>query len=146
MPEEINRVIADQLSNILFISEKSGLKNLKKEGVLKEKCFFVGNVMIDSLVSILPKLKKEITNQKTAVVTIHRPSNVDNKEDLIKILKILKEVSKDYKIIWPIHPRTKKNIDNFGLSEEIKDYELKEPIGYIEFMTLVNNSSLVVTD
>lgn len=146
MPEEINRVITDQLSDILFISEKSGLKNLKKEGIDKSKCFFVGNVMIDSLVSILPKLKKENINQKTAVVTIHRPSNVDNKEDLIKILDILKEVSKDYKIIWPIHPRTKKNIENFGLLDEIKNYDLKEPMGYIEFINLVNNSALVVTD
>ena len=146
MPEEVNRVITDQLSDLLFISEKSGLKNLKTEGVDKSKCFFVGNVMIDSLVSILPKLKKENTNIKSAIVTVHRPSNVDNKEDLIKILDILKEVSKDYKIIWPIHPRTKKNIENFGLLGEIKNYDLKEPMGYIEFMNLIYNSSLVVTD
>ncbi len=146
MPEEINRIITDHLSDYLFVTDKIGMTILKKEGIDRSKCFFVGNVMIDSLVSILPKLKKENTNQKSAIVTIHRPSNVDNKEDLIKILEILKEVSKDYKIIWPIHPRTKKNIDNFGLSGEIKEYDLREPMGYIEFMTLIYNSSLVVTD
>lgn len=146
MPEEINRLVTDQLSDILFVSEKSGLKNLKKENIPKERCFFVGNVMIDSLVFMLPKLKKEGKDQKSAIVTIHRPSNVDNKEDLLKILQILKEVSKEYKIIWPIHPRTKKNIENFGLIDEIKDYDLREPLGYIEFMNLVYNSGLIVTD
>lgn len=146
MPEEINRIVTDQLSDILFVSEKSALQNLKKEGKNKKNCFFVGNVMIDSLVSILPKLKKDSVIKKFAIVTIHRPSNVDKKEDLIKILDILQEISKDYKIIWPIHPRTKKNIEFFGLLDEIKDYELKEPLGYIEFMNLIYNSSLVVTD
>lgn len=146
MPEEINRIITDQLSDFLFISEKSGLQNLKKENIPKEKCFFVGNVMIDSLVSILPKLKKQSIQQKSAVVTIHRPSNVDTEKDLMNILNILKEVSKEYKIIWPIHPRTKKNIEQFNLTEHIKDFDFREPLGYIDFMNLVYNSSLVVTD
>ncbi len=146
MPEEINRLVTDQLSDILFVSEKSGLKNLKKENISKDKCFFVGNVMIDSLVSTLPKLKKEINNQKYAVVTIHRPSNADTGKDLRNILEILKEVSKEYKIIWPIHPRTKNNIEKFNLTEYIEDFDFREPLGYIEFMNLVYNSSLVVTD
>lgn len=146
MPEEINRIVTDQLSDILFISEKSGLKNLKKENISKDNCFFVGNVMIDSLVSTISKLKKESNQEKYAVVTIHRPSNVDTEKDLSNILEILKEVSKDYKIIWPIHPRTRNNIEKFNLTEYIKDFDFREPLGYIEFMNLVYNSSLVVTD
>jgi len=146
MPEEINRLVTDQLSDILFVSEKSGLKNLKKENIPKEKCFFVGNVMIDSLVSILPKLKKDKSLGKYAVVTIHRPSNVDTEKDLRNILDILKEVSKEYKIIWPIHPRTRNNIEKFGLKEYIKGFDFREPLGYIEFMNLIYNSSIVITD
>lgn len=146
MPEEINRIVIDQLSDILFVSEKSALKNLKKEGISKKNCFFVGNVMIDSLISIFPKLKKEIVTEKYAVVTIHRPSNVDTEKDLKNVIDILTEISKNYKIIWPIHPRTKSNLDKFNLIKNINNFDLKEPASYIEFMNLIYNSSLVITD
>jgi len=146
MPEEINRLVVDQLSDYLFVDEKDGLKNLKKEGIDKKKYFFVGNIMIDSLVSIFPKLRKDYQGKPYATITIHRPSNVDTEVDLKNIINILDEVSKDYEVIWPIHPRTKNNIDKFGLSERITKFKLLEPQGYIEFMNLVYNSSVVVTD
>jgi len=146
MPEEINRLVVDKLSDYLFVSEKDGLKNLKKEGIAKKRYFFAGNIMIDSLVSILPKLEKKNSEKPYAVVTIHRPSNVDNKPDLENIMNILDLVSVDYEVVWPIHPRTRNNIDKFGFSERISRFRLLEPLGYIEFMNLVYNSSIVVTD
>ena len=156
MPEEVNRLLTDQIADFLFTTEKSGNKNLINEGISKDKIFFVGNVMIDSLLShkekaqkskILSKLK--LAENNYAVLTLHRPSNVDNKKSLEYILGILNEIQKNIKIVFPVHPRTLKNLKNFNLLDQIKGQKniiLTEPIGYLDFMKLMINSRFVLTD
>ena len=154
MPEEINRVLTDSISDYLFVTEKSGMENLKKEGVSDDKVFFTGNVMIDSLIYFKPKAaESNIHNQfglekgKYVLVTLHRPSNVDNKEQLIKLIKLLNTIAEQRKVLFPIHPRTKNNLGNFGLLETInKDLILTEPIGYLDFLALTSNAELILTD
>lgn len=154
MPEEINRILTDTISDLLFVTEDSGLENLKKEGISDDKVFFTGNVMIDSLVNnralidasdILTKLNLE--NADYILATIHRPSNVDRPESLSGILRLLNKYAKGRKVIFPVHPRTRSNIKAFGLENEISpELILTEPIGYIDFLNLVKNTMLVVTD
>lgn len=156
MPEEINRVLTDAISDYLFVTEPSGEENLIREGVPKEKIFFVGNVMIDTLLanktradqsSILKTL--ELTPQGYAVLTLHRPSNVDVRETFIKILDALEELQTRLPIIFPAHPRTTKRIDEFGLTARVKslrNIRFIEPQGYLDFLKLVAESKLVLTD
>jgi UDP-N-acetylglucosamine 2-epimerase (non-hydrolysing) len=155
MPEEINRLLTDQISDFLFVTEKSGVLNLKREGISAEKIFFVGNIMIDTLVENLEKAKKlnllEIYNLKKnnfALITLHRPSNVDTKENLEKMVKIIKFLQKKIKVFFPIHPRTKKNLEKFDLEKNMNDLNivLSKPIGYLEFLNLMMNSKLILTD
>ncbi len=152
MPEEINRILTDHLSDFLFVSEQSGLKNLNKEGISKEKIFFVGNTMIDSLVSYFPKSKKSnilntfnIHNDQFILVTLHRPSNVDDKNNLKKIIDLLNQLAELRKIIFPVHPRTKANI-KIHSHKLHPNLIMTEPIGYIDFLTLMKNAELVFTD
>jgi UDP-N-acetylglucosamine 2-epimerase (non-hydrolysing) len=156
MPEEINRLVTDALSDHLFVTEKAGLKNLEKEGINPEKIHFVGNVMIDSLVyfldkangsAILPQL--ELQPQNYALVTLHRPSNVDDPENFLKIITAFEEIQRHLPIIFPIHPRTKKNIKQFGLEEKVKSLKnlrLISPVGYLDFMQLTKQCKFVMTD
>jgi len=156
MPEEINRILTDSISDYLFVSEDSGIVNLSKEGVPSHKVHYVGNVMIDTLLYMWPKIKADGTYRKMGlkpdeyvILTLHRPSNVDSKETLKRILSTLNQIQKRKKIIWPIHPRTKKNIETFGLKNELNKMTniiITEPLGYIEFMNLVRGSSFVMTD
>ena len=155
MPEEINRILTDQLSDFLFTSEKSANKNLKKEGIEKSKIFFVGNIMIDTLITNIEKSKsmdfyKQFNLEKSAyaIITLHRPSNVDNIEELSKVVKILNLVGNKIKVIFPIHPRTKNNFDIFKLIDKInkKNVTLIDPVGYLEFLSLMMNSKFIVTD
>lgn len=152
MPEEINRIVTDSIADYLFVTEKSGIENLKREGKTKEKIFFVGNIMIDSLYYGLKKLINlkagKLNNSRYAVVTLHRPSNVDNKNKLKDILVALNKISKDMVIYFPVHPRTEKNIKNFGLNSLIKSPNIKmmPPKSYIDFLTLWKDASLVLTD
>jgi UDP-N-acetylglucosamine 2-epimerase (non-hydrolysing) len=170
MPEEINRILTDRISDYLFVTEKSGLENLKNEGVQDEKVFFVGNVMIDSLIYYQPKVDQskiiEQFNLKLVIpskegissgdehkqdgyvlVTLHRPSNVDTRESLEKLVHFLNRLAEERKVVFPIHPRTKNNINNFGLLETLdKDIILSDPIGYIDFQALIKNAELIVTD
>ncbi len=156
MPEEGNRIKTDRISDFLFTTEKSGNENLLKEGIDKNKIFFVGNVMIDTLLSHKQKALKleilksmDIKKKQYCVLTLHRPSNVDTKEGLENITDILEQVSKKIKIIFPVHPRTRKNIVSFGLGDKIKNMQnliLAEPLGYLEFLCLMSNSRLVLTD
>jgi UDP-N-acetylglucosamine 2-epimerase (non-hydrolysing) len=156
MPEEINRMVTDTLSDYLFVTEKSGLENLRKEGIPDEKIFFTGNVMIDSLVYFLEKAKKSVVlNQLNlsgndyALVTLHRPSNVDVRENFENLLKAFSEIESDLKIVFPIHPRSRKMLANFGLDIKIsamKNLILLDPIGYLDFMKLMQNAKLVLTD
>ena len=156
MPEEINRIKTDKISDFLFTTEESGNINLLSEGVDKEKIFFVGNVMIDTLLkhkekannsNILNKLN--ISKNEYCALTLHRPSNVDKKEDFENVLSILEKIQEKIKIVFPIHPRAKKNIELFGLNERIngmKNLILTEPLGYLDFLCLMANSKLVLTD
>lgn len=152
MPEEINRILVDRISDLLFITEKSGLENLKKEGVNEKKIKFVGNVMIDTLVQNLNEIKKvtpNIVNENHCVITLHRPSNVDTKIRLEKILNIFLNLQSKIKIVWPIHPRLKLKIKEFGLEElfqKLNKIILTEPLDYFTFMNLVYTAEFIITD
>lgn len=154
MPEEINRILTDSISDYLFVSEKSGIMNLKNEGIPDEKIFFVGNVMIDSLINYLPKIKKSnilkqfgLKVRNYILVTLHRPSNVDSKIKLINLISMLNKLAQKKKILFPIHPRTIKNIKIFGLNERLSsNIILTDPIGYIDFINLIMNTEVILTD
>ncbi len=154
MPEEINRMVTDVLADYLFVSENSGLVNLKKEGIPDDKVFFVGNIMIDSLVYYLPKIEKsdilDRLNLQTGhyiLGTFHRPSNVDNFSQIKKLLELLNRLAIKRTLVFPIHPRTRKNIESFGLIDNLsKNVRLVNPIGYIDFLALIRQAELVITD
>lgn len=156
MPEEINRVLTDAISKYLFVTEPSGEENLLREGIPKEKIYFVGNVMIDTLLankarahqsSILKTL--DLSPQGYAVLTLHRPSNVDVRETFLRILKALEDIQTYLPIIFPVHPRTRKRIEEFGLTarvESMKTFRLTEPLGYLDFLKLMAEARLMLTD
>lgn len=153
MPEEINRLLTDQIADYLFVTEKSGIENLKNEGIDDKKIFFVGNTMIDSLVNYLPKIEKskileefELKPKEYIVVTLHRPSNVDNPENLRKIFEQFEQIAKKHKIVFPIHPRTRKVLESIDKKFDNENLILVDPIGYINFVKLVMNSLIVLTD
>ena len=156
MPEEINRMVTDTLADILWTPSVDGNENLNREGIAEEKIVFVGNIMIDSLEMMRKNIEEQnickLFNQKKGrygLVTLHRPSNVDNPASLNKICETLGKITKQLPLIFPVHPRTYKNLSAFGLLEnlkKIKDLILTEPIGYINFMSLVFNCKMVITD
>jgi UDP-N-acetylglucosamine 2-epimerase (non-hydrolysing) len=154
MPEEINRILTDTISDFLFVTEESGMQNLKKEGIPDDKVFFTGNVMIDSLVSNLPLIdasairsQLQIEQAEYLLVTLHRPSNVDHSGSLYDILRLLNKHARGRKIVFPVHPRTRSNIKAFRLEKEIApEVILTEPIGYLDFVHLVKNARLIITD
>jgi UDP-N-acetylglucosamine 2-epimerase (non-hydrolysing) len=154
MPEEINRVLTDVISDYLFVTEESGLTNLKSEGIHDKKVFFVGNCMIDSLCSYLEKSCRtkimndmNVENQNYVLVTLHRPNNVDMAESLCEVLSMLNNLSKEKKIIFPVHPRTRNNIKLFGLENYLsKNIIVCDPIGYLDFISLIANAQLIITD
>lgn len=159
MPEEINRIVTDSLSAYLFVPEEDGLTNLRNSGINRNKIFFVGNIMIDSLVGYLPKAEQSkihselcVSKKDYALVTLHRPSNVDSKNNILKILSIFKQINKlspDTDIVFPVHPRTLKMFDKFNLFniiDNISNLVLTQPIGYIDFLSLINFSKFVITD
>ncbi|MEN6308638.1 MAG: UDP-N-acetylglucosamine 2-epimerase (non-hydrolyzing) [Anaerohalosphaeraceae bacterium] len=156
MPEEINRILTDSISDLLFVTEQSGVDNLKHEGINSDKVHLVGNVMIDTLLAnrqkaeqseILEQLKVE--KKKYAVITLHRPSNVDDLSNLEKILTAFEVIEKDLKLVFPIHPRTKKNIEGSVLQTRVSAMSnliLLEPVGYLDFLKLTANAAIVITD
>jgi UDP-N-acetylglucosamine 2-epimerase (non-hydrolysing) len=156
MPEEINRILTDSISDYLFVTEQAGLDNLAAEHVPAEKVFFVGNVMIDSLVhyreqasglTILETMK--LAPRSYALVTMHRPANVDHETGLRSILDIIRTTATVRTVLFPIHPRTLNNMERFGLKEELEaipNVRIIEPQGYLEFLHLMDNASLVITD
>ena len=156
MPEEVNRIITDAICDDLFITEHSGLVNLAKEGVPDEKVHFVGNVMIDSLVHFRKKASKDNVLQDIGVkpksyilMTMHRPHNVDDKKGLKDIIKIIRNAAKHKKVVFAIHPRTTNNMKKFGLYEKlesIKNLILLGPQGYLQFLKLMDNAALIITD
>lgn len=156
MPEEHNRNIADMLANLHFVTEDSGLKNLRKEGKAERGIAFVGNTMIDTLVGYRPDIeastilkKLECENQNYALVTLHRPSNVDSESGVKLLLKVLNAVSELITVVFPIHPRSRQKIDEMGLSNELESIpgiKLTEPLGYFDFQKLIAQSQFVLTD
>ncbi len=156
MPEEINRLLTDEISEILYVTEESAISNLSKEGKGQKHIFFVGNTMIDTLVAFADQIKsckilKEIGVEPKAfaLVTMHRPSNVDNQASLEKILSIFQSLSARMPVVFPIHPRTRKNMQKFGLYEsltQLQNVHITQPVGYIEFQHLIANARMILTD
>jgi UDP-N-acetylglucosamine 2-epimerase (non-hydrolysing) len=156
MPEEINRVVTDSLSSYLFITEEDARQNLRREGVNDDKVFFVGNVMIDTLLKLLPKAQKLDTlkrfglrKSEYALVTLHRPSNVDKREQFAGILGALETIQREIDVLFPIHPRSVARLKEFGLYEKVASWprlKLTDPLGYLDFMNLMSQSKLVLTD
>jgi len=147
MPEEVNRLVTDALADILFTPSEDGDRNLAKEGVSKQKIHLVGNVMIDSLVRLLPEAQRHGRNgfpERYALVTLHRPSNVDNGEKLSGILQSLLDVSKDLTVLFPAHPRTRQRLEAFSLKTE--QLRLLDPVPYVQFLGLQRNATVVITD
>jgi len=154
MPEEINRLLTDSIADLLFVTEKSGMENLVKEGVSSEKVFFVGNVMIDSLKKYITKASGsmllnnlKLNGNNFVLVTLHRPSNVDNFEQSNKLVNLLNKIAEIRKIVFPIHPRTIKNWTDFGILSKLNsNIILTDPIGYLDFINLIKNAELIITD
>ena len=146
MPEEINRVVTDQLSDVLFTPSADGDANLQREGIAAEKVHLVGNVMIDTLVQFLPIARaiKSSVPQGYALVTLHRPANVDDPKMLGKILSALGAVSRDLPVIFPVHPRTRHAIREFGLQAD--GIQILDPMSYLEFLGMQSRATVVITD
>ena len=154
MPEEINRILIDQISNYHFVTEKSGVENLLQEGFATPH--LVGNTMIDTLVkhrsdidasSILKDCK--VSKREYGLITMHRPSNVDNEEGVNFIISMLESLVQKYSLVFPIHPRTRKNIEELGLWDKLSSIPgvvITEPLGYFDFQKLISSSKFVITD
>ena len=147
MPEEINRIVTDQLADLLFTPSEDGDVNLQREGIPAEKIYRVGNVMIDSLIQLLPAVMRFSKNglpQRYALVTLHRPSNVDDSANLKNILESLLEVNERLEVVFPVHPRTRQRIERFGIN--IEKLHFLGPLPYIEFLSLQRRAVVVITD
>jgi UDP-N-acetylglucosamine 2-epimerase (non-hydrolysing) len=154
MPEEINRILTDRISSLLFVTEQSGLENLKKEGFEQDKIFFTGNVMIDSLMFYLNKIdassilkQHKLDDASYVLATFHRPSNVDSEDALKRIVETVNFLAEHKKVVFPIHPRTRNNLERFDLLPAVHERVLLlEPLGYLDFLKLIKHATLVVTD
>ncbi len=151
MPEEINRIVTDSITDFFFTTSRLASNNLLKLGVDKKSIFFVGNTMIDTLISLENKFKKPVfwekanlEKNKYLVLTIHRPSNVDEESNLYSLINEILENTSNYKILYPVHPRVKKNLEKLNINND--RLILTEPIPYLEFNYLVKNSFAVITD
>ena len=155
MPEEINRLITDQIAELLFTPSLDGNENLTREGVASEKIHFVGNVMIDTLIRLLPRARAgwgnvserlSLAPQSYGLVTLHRPSNVDEAEHLREIMLVMMEIGERLPLVFPVHPRTRQNIKSLGLTPEDGQVRLLDPLGYLDFLALQRHARLVITD
>jgi len=156
MPEEANRIVTDSLSDLLLVSEPSGVDNLIKEGHPQDRIRLVGNVMIDTLLRLVQKAAKQpllaeldLKAGTYAVVTAHRPSNVDSPETLGGLINVLIEVSEQLPVVFPVHPRTKARLESFGLLDSLEAAEgvrLLDPLGYLDFLSLTSQCRVIVTD
>jgi UDP-N-acetylglucosamine 2-epimerase (non-hydrolysing) len=156
MPEEINRKLTDAISDLLFVTEESGVRNLLAEGVSRERIFLVGNVMIDTLKRNLARISNGEfvpsglvrdfcgSNRRYAVLTLHRPSNVDHKETLAPIWGAVVEVARQIPILFPVHPRTRQKLAAFGLDGS--GVTMVNPIGYLDMLCVVKGAAMVLTD
>ena len=156
MPEEINRMLTDRISDLLWTPSSDGDENLAKEGVSRDRIELVGNVMIDSLVMAQPLIGAVDLNavvgqplpKQFSVVTLHRPSNVDTKERLQAVVALLRQLAQRLPVVFPIHPRTRLRLESFGLLGDLADSRIIQlkPLGYIEFVALVHKARLILTD
>ena len=156
MPEEINRLLTDQLADLLLTPSPDADANLRAEGIPEERIRFVGNVMIDSLMTQLERAQQStilselnLEEHKYAVLTLHRPSNVDEQNALARILDALAEIATRVPIVFPAHPRTRKMIEELGLARrvaELEGFQMIDPIGYLDFLRLMSGARLVLTD
>ncbi len=156
MPEEINRLLTDEITDYYFVTEQSGLDNLEKEGRKKENIFFVGNTMIDTLVAFDHKIQEsnvlkelELKSGEFVLMTMHRPATVDYQEGLNKLIDIIDYITKSHELVFPIHPRTMSRIESFGLSPRIKSNKrlrLTDPLDYFAFQKLTSDCKFVITD
>jgi len=153
MPEEINRVLTDAISDMLFCSEQSGMDNLRREGVSCEKTFLVGNVMIDNLLrhrenarssNILDELR--LSERSYVLVTLHRPANVDDSKTLTGIMGVLEDICHDMPVVFPVHPRTRARLQELQIPVHNSRLMLLDPVGYLEFLKLMSSARLVLTD
>ena len=152
MPEEINRLVTDQLSDMLFTPSTDGDENLAREGISREKVFFVGNVMIDTLIKFLPKadelypkLKAELALDSYGLVTLHRPSNVDDEATFLPMLEMLDSLSQKLPLIFPVHPRTRQKW-SARLQQCNPNLRTIDPADYLKFLALQKNAKVVITD
>ena len=156
MPEEINRVLTDTISDLLFVTEPSGLDNLRREGIDDDRVHHVGNVMIDTLLACRERSTKSDIHRQLglsagsyALATLHRPSNVDDRETFGGILDALETIGQDMPVIFPIHPRSKNNLESLGLRDRVEgmtNLRLVEPLGYLDFLKLMSDAAVVLTD
>ena len=156
MPEEINRLITDVISDLLFCTEQSGVDNLRREGVPEERIHFVGNVMIDTLLRHRVKADQStiledlaLADGGYAVITLHRPANVDNRETLEGLIGVLEHIQSDLTVVFPAHPRTRAKFEEFGMDTRlaaIPNLQILDPIGYLDFLKLIASARLVLTD
>jgi UDP-N-acetylglucosamine 2-epimerase (non-hydrolysing) len=148
MPEEINRILTDHLSDLLFTTCEDAGRNLAKEGIARDKAFLVGNVMVDTLLYCMKKDLHAIGRMpEYAVVTLHRPSNVDDRDTFERISRSLCEIAKSIPIIFPVHPRTRRQIKRFGLGKYYEgNIKLLDPLGYLDFINLYPKAKMVLTD
>jgi len=156
MPEEINRLITDAISDLLFCTEQSGVDNLRREGVPEDKIHFVGNVMIDTLLKHRAKAEQSaileelaLTEGSYAVITLHRPANVDNRESLEGLTKALECIQNDMTVVFPAHPRTRAKFEEFGMGDRLaamSNLRILDPMGYLDFLKLLASARVVLTD
>ena len=152
MPEEINRVLTDQISDLLFLTEAEALDNLRREGIPAERAHFVGNVMIDSLhrnlaraVPAAQTLGEEMADGY-ALLTLHRPSNVDHAGTLASLLEAVADIGRQLPVVFPIHPRTRARIEAYGLQGLLASLKVLPPLGYLEMLGLMRAAKFVMTD
>lgn len=152
MPEEVNRLVTDALSDLLFVSEESGLRNLESEGVAREKVFLVGNVMIDTLLAHAARAETaeawrrfQLHPGEYALVTLHRPSNVDDPSALAGLVGMLSELAREIEVVFPVHPRTRARL-NGAASASVPGLRLTDPLGYVDFLSLMKKARVVITD
>jgi len=156
MPEEINRVVTDRVSDLLFTPSRDADENLLREGIASDRIHFVGNVMIDCLLAQLPKAKdRDVLRRfgleagKYATLTLHRPSNVDDPEVFRGIVDVMIELSRELPIVWPIHPRSRKMLARLGLMRRVdssKSLRLTDPLGYLDMVALNQRTRMIITD
>lgn len=155
MPEEINRILTDALSDILFLTEEDAISNLQAEGVSEDKMVLVGNVMIDTLIRHISLAKQSnvrerfVIPERYALVTMHRPSNVDTPETLTPLLDCLVEIAESVPLVFPVHPRTRSAMERFALWDKLSEnlsILLLDPLPYLDFLNLISSSTMVLTD